>query len=158
MRHPPGQRLDILMKFPYSLGQGGFSIMTERVDTTADTMSVVTLKGHPLAGWRYWRVYSIAPGDVVIETGAYDGPGPGPKNYVGYYLASGTISKSWREFLRYIQSQKNDLGPTIRIQNHLSIDGIATWPASYLLDGIWDYYGQYKNYILDNVCQATACN
>jgi len=52
-------------------------------------------------------------GDVVVETGAYDGPGPGPMNYVGFYLATGTIPVGWRSFLHYIQSQKDDLGPAV---------------------------------------------
>jgi hypothetical protein len=43
--------------------------MSERVDTTNNVISVVTLQGHPLAGWRYWRVYSIGTNDLVVETG-----------------------------------------------------------------------------------------
>ncbi len=133
--------------------------MTERVDATNHVIAVVTLKGHPLAGWRYWRVYSIGPGDVVIETGAYDGPGPGPKNYLGYYLAVGTISNGWREFLLYIQRQKDDLGPAISIQRFLTIgEDTLELPERYLLDGIWDRTNLYTTYILNNVCQSTACN
>jgi hypothetical protein len=54
------------------LGQGPFSVQTERFDTTANAISAVTLQGHPLAGWRYWRVYSVGTNDLVIETGAAD--------------------------------------------------------------------------------------
>jgi len=85
------------------LGQGPFSIQTERVDSTADTVSAVTLKGHPLAGWRYWRAFSVGPNDVVIETGTVDEPGPGFKNYAGYYIFNGTVLKGWQLFLQYIQ-------------------------------------------------------
>jgi hypothetical protein len=99
-------------------------------------------------------------GDVVVETGAYDGPGPGPKNYVGFYLASGTISVGWRSFLHFIQSQKDDLGPAVSIQNHLNIGdpNSPTLPALFLLDGYWDRDNVYMNYILNNECQAAVCN
>ena len=66
------------------------SVMTERFDAANHTISAVTLAGHPLAGWRYWRVYSIGTNDVVIETGAYDQPGPGLKNYAGYFVTRKT--------------------------------------------------------------------
>ena len=156
----PGQRLTIKLTGIASLGQGPFSVLTERFDPSADTLSVVTLKGHPLAGWRYWRVYSIGPGDVVIETGAYDGPGPGLKNYIGYYLARSQnfISRSWMEFLLYILNQKEDLGPTQSIQGYLTIQGIGTLPATELLKGVWDETGAFKSYILNNVCQAQTCD
>ena len=69
------------------------------------TISVVSLKGHPLAGWRYWRVYSIGTNDVVIETGAYDQPGPGFVFYAGYYIFQGVVKKGWMGNLRNIQSR-----------------------------------------------------
>ena len=84
-----GAVLTITLSSPASYGQGPFAVETERVDAPAHTISAVTLQGHPLAGWRYWRLYAIGTYDLVIETGAYDSPGPGPKNYIGYYLASG---------------------------------------------------------------------
>jgi hypothetical protein len=83
----PGQTLTISLKGYPGLLQNPFQIMTERFEPVAHTISVATLAGHPLAGWRYWRVYSIGTNDVVIETGAYDQPGPGPMNYIGYYVA-----------------------------------------------------------------------
>jgi hypothetical protein len=63
----------------------------------------VTLKGHPLAGRRYWRVYSIGANEGVVETGAYDQPGPAPLNYVGYYLSQKSVSSGWRGYLQFIQ-------------------------------------------------------
>ena len=82
-----GQVLQISLKGFNSALQKPFFVMTERVDSVNHVISVVTLKGHPLAGWRYWRVYSIGVNDVVIETGAYDEPAPGLANYAGYYIA-----------------------------------------------------------------------
>ena len=35
--------------------------------------SVVTMGGHPLAGWRFWRVFRIS-GGIVVQTGAVDKP------------------------------------------------------------------------------------
>jgi hypothetical protein len=94
----PGQVLTIslvplLIKIPAMVaGEKTFSVMSERVDPANHVISAVTLKGHPLAGWRYWRVYSVGAHEVIIETGAYDQPGPGPLNYIGYYLSQGTVS------------------------------------------------------------------
>ncbi len=84
-----------------------FAVMTERFDPVAHIISVVTLQGHPLAGWRYWRVYSIGINDVVIETGAYDQPGPGFALYAGYYIFQGVVKKGWMGYLRNIQSRLN---------------------------------------------------
>lgn len=86
--------------------QGPFSVQTERFDATADTISVVTLTGHPLAGWRYWRVFQVGTNDLVIEIGAVDTYAGGklrhPLNYAGYYLAKGDQIKVWEDDLRYI--------------------------------------------------------
>ena len=164
----PGQKLQITLLGFNSHLQRPFYVMTERVDTVNHTISVVTLKGHPLAGWRYWRVYSIGTtvagqNDVVIETGAYDQPGPGLKNYIGYYLAAGDISRGWAQYVRFFQTALN--APTganlhsslggIRISN-VRTDG-AFEPQS-LVDGYWDYDGSLTQYILANVCQATSCH
>ena len=139
--------------------QAPFFVMTERVDTSNHVISVITLKGHPLAGWRYWRVYSIGTNDVVIETGAYDEPGPGLKNFAGYYIAQGDILKGWKEFIQYIQSQlQAPLGSNLN--NTLGGTKIQTfpWETINLTEGYWDYGGQFTNYILNNVCQSTSCN
>ena len=95
----PGQVLTINLNGFVGDLQNAFSVMTERFDPTAHTISAVTLAGHPLAGWRYWRVYSIGTNDIVVETGAYDQPAPGPKNYIGYYVARGIVSNRLLKFL-----------------------------------------------------------
>ena len=133
--------------------------MTERVDPVAHVISVVTLAGHPLAGWRYWRVYSIGTNDVVIEIGAYDQPGPGIKNYVGYYVSKGTVILGWQKYLKYIQTQL-DVPQGSHLQNSLGGIGLRSFPAGNgpLLNGYWDYFGDFISYILNNVCQSTACH
>jgi hypothetical protein len=154
-----GQILTITLSRPASLGQGAFQVMTERVDSANHVISAVTLQGHPLAGWRYWRVYSVGHNDIVIETGGYDGPGPGAKNYVGYYLASGEdgmISRGWREYVRYVQSA---LGAPHGLQSGFDLGGTGVAiPWHELFEGFWDHSGLYKNYILNNVCQSASCN
>ena len=142
-----------------SLGQGPFSVLTERFDSVNHVISVVTLKGHPLAGWRYWQAYSIGTNDVVIETGAYDQPGPGLKNYLGYYLAPRTILQGWQQYLQFIQ---NDLhvAQGSNLRGTLGGRQINTYrfDPNALLEGYWDYFGDYTNYFLNNVCQSTSCN
>ena len=159
----PGQILTITLKGFERFAQNPFQVMTERFDPTARTISVVTLAGHPLAGWRYWRVYSIGTNDVVIETGAYDQAGPGPKNFVGYYVATGSVFQGWRKYLQYIQSQLPGPPPQgNNIQNSLGTPPISlrNFPVPHqpLVNGYWDYFGDFTQYILNNVCQSTSCN
>ncbi len=158
--------------FPFT----AFAILTERFDITNNTVSAVTLTGHPLAGWRYWRVYSIGTNDVVIETGAYDQPAPGPAilgsfglgvsvlNYAGYYIFQGSVTKIWQLDLGYIQSDliRQGFGAQqgTNLQNSLGGIALRTFPPGNgpLLKGYWDYFGDFTNYILNNVCQSTVCN
>jgi hypothetical protein len=155
----PGQKLTIALVGILRNGQGPFSVLTERFDPVNHVISVVTLKGHPLAGWRYWRVYSIGTNDVVIETGAYDQPGPGLKNYRGFYLGRVVILKGWQHYLQFIQ---NDLHAPqgSNLQGTLGGRQIDTYrfDCDALLEGYWDYFGDYTNYLLNNVCLSTSCN
>lgn len=137
-----------------------FQIMTERVDTTNLVISAVTLTGHPLAGWRYWRVYSIGQNDVIIETGAYDQPAPGRVNYAGYFITKGDVLYGWQQYLQTIQTRLNasqgllnTLGdPAISLRSSPSGNGP-------LYKGYFDYAGDFTSYILSNVCLSTTwCN
>jgi hypothetical protein len=162
-----GQVLQISLRGINSLLQDPFFIMTERVDTVNHVVSVVTLTGHPLAGWRYWRVYSIGTtesglNDVVVETGAYDQPGPGIKNYAGYFIAKHDVVEGWREYLRFIQAQ---LGASQGSALNNTLGGIqiidfypGQWEPPTLVDGYYDYGAFLTNYILNNVCQSTTCH
>ena len=156
----PGQILRISLEGFNAVLQKPFFVMTERVDPADNVISAVTLQGHPLAGWRYWRVYSIGTNDVVIETGAYDQPGPGAKNYAGYYIAKGDISGGWQQYLQFIQKQLNATqGANL---NNGYLGGIRLrrygWSDASPLQGYWDYVGDFTEYILDNVCQSSSCN
>jgi hypothetical protein len=137
--------------------QGPFSVQTERVDSNANTISVVTLVGHPLAGWRYWRVYSIGTNDVVIETGAVDTyAGPGLLhwgNYLGYFVAHQDQLDMWAADLRYILSDMRRI---------TGLDPSATQGTTgqyNVVNGGWDTSQvPPQNYILNQVCQSTHCD
>jgi len=154
----PGQTLTITLNGWQGQFQDPFSVATERVDTVNHTISAVTLAGHPLAGWRYWRVYSIATNEVVIETGAYDQPAVGAKNYVGYYILRRMMTAGWQEYLNYVRNAL--FNPAEGILDHLGQIPLRSypWPNGSLLEGYWDYNGDFTNYILNNVCQSTSCN
>ena len=156
-----GQKLTITLSGITGLLQAPFSVLTKRFDSTNHVISVVTLQGHPLAGWRYWHVYSIGTNDVVVETGAYDQPGPGPLNYAGYYVFQGVISRGWREYMQFIQ---RDIHASQGTHLRNSLGGITLdftrvpFDPNALLNGYWDYWGDFTNYILNNVCQSTSCD
>jgi hypothetical protein len=138
--------------------QPPFSIMTERYDSVNHVISVVTLHGHPLAGWRYFRVYSIGTNDVVVETGGYDQPAPGPLNWAGYFLGTLVLSRAWHNYLQFIQ---NDLGAPQGSNLQGTLGGIQEplypYDPDSLLDGYWDIHGLFTNYILTNVCVSPPC-
>ena len=136
------------------LGQGPFSVQTERFDTQADVISAVTLQGHPLAGWRYWRVYSIGTNDLVIETGAADTNGPGAINYEGYRILKTKQTKIWQEYLQFIlndlRSNKNGKGDPNATQ--------GSNKAYNFVSGQWNPASPSLAQILNYVCQAATCN
>ncbi len=153
----PGQVLNIAVAWwAGGVLQPPFQVMTERVDPANHLISAVTLAGHPLAGWRYWRVYSIGTNDVVIETGAYDSPGPGPVNYAGYFLSPPIVQYSWQKYMEFLQTR---LGAPQGTNLANSLGGITLKrPHSTLVHGYWDYAGDFTSYILNNVCLSTSCN
>jgi hypothetical protein len=116
-----------------SLGQGPFSVRISRFDPASYTMVAVTQQGHPLDGWRYWRVFSVGTNDIVIETGAADRPHPGPLNYVGYYLVNGQL-KVWQEFLQFIQRDLKAPQGTNPQDN--IVKGTRTFDLNYILQNI----------------------
>lgn len=125
-------------------------MQTERFDTAANTISAVTLQGHPLAGWRYWRVYPVGTNDLVIETGAADTNAPGPINYLGYYLTKGKQLKVWQEDLQFIlQDLRKSADPNATQ---------AASPSYNHVYGVLNPNSPSLQDILNNVCQASSCN
>ena len=139
--------------------QGPFTVQTERFDPSADTISVVTMTGHPLAGWRYFRVFAVGTNDLVVETGAVDtyaggghffSPAARPLNWAGYYIFRNKQLKIWEEDLRYILRD---------IQMNLDSKAVqGSNPQYNIVKGIWDPQTPSQSYILNNVCQSTSCN
>lgn len=133
--------------------QGPFSVQTERFDPTAHVISVVTLTGHPLAGWRYWRVYSVGTNDVVVETGAVDTSAGGFKNYLGYLALYKIQLKTWEDDLRYVFNQ-------IKVNDDRSAVEGST-PQYNIVKGEWNQAvsgSPSQTDILQNVCQSSTCN
>jgi hypothetical protein len=149
------QVIDVHLRGFTGLLQRPFSILTERFDATNHVISVVTVKGHPLSGWRYWRVYSgQQSNEVIIETAAYDGPGPGMKNFSGYFIAQGTVSRAWRELLDYLQKQQ-DLNAAPMGIPVFDLAGQGPVSVVKLRNGLWDMNRTYRDYVLYNVCLAS---
>jgi hypothetical protein len=96
---------------------------------------------------------------VVIETGAYDQPAPGRLNFWGYYYGLNLVSKGWDHYLQFIQ---NNISAPQGSNLHNTVGGIPLkeypWRPISLLGGYWDYDGDFTNYLLNNICQSTACN
>ena len=128
--------------------QPPFKIASERFAPEADTLSVVTLTGHPLAGWRYWRAYSVGTNDVVIETGAVDTNGPGLLNWTGYWIFRYRQMKMWQEYLEYIESD---------IHNHWDHNSVQGSQLKFnIVDGAWNPSEPSQGDILFNICQSTT--
>lgn len=75
-----GERIGWDMPFFTDVGQADFYVESVKFADNANGtgpgdhfFAVETLKGHPLRGWRFWRVYQ-AENDIVVETGAVDEP------------------------------------------------------------------------------------
>ena len=124
--------------------QRPFSVQVERFDSSAHTISAVTLQGHPLSGWRYWRVFSVGTNDVVVETGAVVSHGPTPLNYIGYFLFKSNELKSWQEYLEFIKKDLN--APQ------------GSNPAYNIVGGVWNPRSPSQTDILMNVCNASTCD
>jgi hypothetical protein len=141
--HPTLWNVNVTRATSLGIGQGPFAVETEKSDPTNHVISVVTLKGHPLSGWRYWKVYSIGDNDVVIETGAADTAGPGLKKAAGYWLFSGTVLKGWKNYLETIQQLLGAFQ--------------APHSSNSFPEGVYD--SNRKEYILWNICGSTSsCN
>jgi hypothetical protein len=61
---------------PFGIGQPPFDVRIDQYDRSNRFLSVVTLSGHPLSGFRYFRVVAAndTDQDFVLETGAVDHP------------------------------------------------------------------------------------
>lgn len=150
-----GQRVTFTLTVAMAVFQGPFAVETVRFDPANRTMAVKTvlegnifdpLPGHPLEGWRFWRVSQVSLGQVLVETGAVDRPAPGPAtilwpvttfvNYVNYLLFDFLQTEIWNQYLTHVVDE---------------LGGITTSP-SYLRRGTWDDPVFNRTYIMNHVC------
>jgi hypothetical protein len=136
-----GQKLTFTLKGFNGLLQSPFSVKVKRYSGAARVFSAVTLQGHPLAGWRYWRAVQLGggTGHLLVESGAIDTPGPGLKNLIGFWYTQSDQLRIWQEELEYI----------------LRDSGARQVPdyGSALTAGVWGYD---KSYIQNNICDGEA--
>ena len=103
----------------------------------------------------------------MIETGAYDQPATDPSylgfggmaNWFGYYISQSAQVRGWEDLMNYIKT-KLAAPQGSNLVNHLGGIPLRTypWPNGPLLKGYYDYFGDFTQYILNNVCQSTSCN
>lgn len=95
--------------FPYSLGQAAFDVKVDKLDATNRFVSVVTLGGHPLSGFRFWRVIATSgqSRDFTVETGAVEHnttSGDWFKANVGFGIDNGNngVLRTWESLFQSI--------------------------------------------------------
>jgi hypothetical protein len=129
------QRVTFTLLGAAGLAQPPFSVDSVRFDSSNQVFSVMTVPGHPLFGWRYWKVMQLAPGKIRVETGAVDRPAPGTQ--IPFWLSRNEQTKTWLEYMQRIRDvlgASQDLSRTRAIQ---------------IMHGVWDYD---KTYIMTQVC------
>jgi len=139
-----GQKLTFTLHGGVSLVRAPFSVRTKRYDTQGHAIAVVTLQGHPLRGYRFWKVFSPdnVPGHYVLQTGALDQPGPGFADDFG----------SWVDQLAYLVGESKQLG----IWQEYLEDAVQKSGGHEGYDPSYDFpFGLYgfpsKNEVLDEV-------
>ena len=68
-------------------------------------MSVVTLNGHPLAGWRFWEVKELDNGVIYVRTGAVDSPARSNDYIKGFLGGNRQILQMWNFLLDNVITQ-----------------------------------------------------
>jgi len=86
------------------------------------------LQGHPLAGYRYWRVREIdRPDHLMVETGSVEEPDPTFRNRVMLNLIKGVQLRIWETELKYIATSTHS--------------GIG---SRSIMEGTWDWSQNYN--------------
>lgn len=155
-----GQRLIFSLT---NVPQGDFAVDIVRFDPASYTITAATvpggiINGHPLLGWRYWKVFANGEG-VTVETGSLDRPAvecdPIVQAYrwVGFLAdrcCLGTQLRMWQEqLLDVVNGLNKDRAPGLELPigavEKLRFDG-----SPYLVPGKWEWMD--KRYILQNIC------
>jgi hypothetical protein len=130
-----GQHVTFTLLGLPGLVQPPFSVESLRFDSANRVLSVKTILGHPLFGWRYWRVAQLSPGKIRVETGAVDKPAPALA--LLYWWSRHDQLRTWQEYLE-------------RVRVDLSAQQDFSRPnAAGLVKGVWGYD---KFEIIRNVC------
>lgn len=142
------QILTFTLSLPLGALQPPFSVVTVRVDRAARTIVAATMYGHPLIGWRYWRVFEPVSGDLVVETGSLEIPYPfgvDPfEKVVGFFAEKWLVGKQleiWKQELEFILNE-------LRRTDESATQGSALDPS--LVAGKWNR--NYKPYVIQNIC------
>jgi len=154
-----GQRLIFSVN---NVPQGPFGVDIVRFDPGSYTITGATvpgdlINGHPLLGWRYWKVYANGAG-LTVETGSLDRPAvewdPYLQGYrwIGFYVDKwwlGQQLQMWKEMLLDVLNGLNNDpvggGPPIGGVQKLRHEGSPS-----RLDGRWEWMD--KEYIRKNIC------
>ena len=121
------------------IGQGDFDVKIDQIDHERRIMSVVTLSGHPLSGFRYWQVdaatgdsrdFTIVTGAVEHNTGYNDwykatigGPVLTDRfPYVKHGRGNDAVLETWEAMLR----------------NFVNFSGGTTDDTQSRIEGYWD--------------------
>lgn len=148
-----GQRVTFTLNVPLAGLQGPFSVEIVRFDSVNRTIAAKTimdgvamdpLKGHPLEGWRYWRVSQVTQGEVMVETGAVDRPARVPNvsmlnsflNWVNFNLFNQSQRVIWQEYLTHIVDELNAF----------------TVAPFHLRNGVWNDPVFNWGYVMTHVC------
>jgi hypothetical protein len=144
---------------PIGWAQGPFEVETVRFDPASRAIAVQTVNlpgnlyhGHPLMGWRYWKVFQSGPGIVTVETGALSRPAlefdglAGSIRWLGFGIDKIATNQELTMWKKMIEDVNTGLNEPPRPGSVLKS------PQSYpgLIGGKWDWMD--KRYILYNLC------
>jgi hypothetical protein len=141
--------------------QGPFDVVTVRYDPDSRVIVVETVDipsdpyhGHPLMGWRYFKVHQPEPNRIAVETGALSrpalefNPALGVYRWVAFGLDKyffGDELQLWEQMLVNVHTALNEApypGATVSTSDYPGLVG-----------GKWDWMD--KKYIIGNLCGET---
>ena len=109
-------------------GQGNFDVKATKYNAQSRFVVVRTLAGHPLAGWRAWRVTPENNGDILVETFAVEHPAT-PVDVFKFGIGGrGLMEQTWISLLLDVL--------------HLSGGGIRVGPDTHF-EAIYPNVGDY---------------
>jgi RHS repeat-associated protein len=81
-----------------NLPQADFRVKVKNFSSTELFLSAVPLQGHPVRGYRYWRVWRLGVGNhMIVETAAVETPGPLPLDFIK--MMHPNAFKLWADYM-----------------------------------------------------------